>query len=126
MAPKYEDIILDPTSTLIRAVAKGLPTGLIIGGIAGTIAMYIAKWRSEQQEVNSEDSSSPVRPNTGLVPEGITKILLLLLSFFVTIAGIIIGVIYLKRPDAASRQFAVQVFFVTGVGFVLMFLYTLM
>jgi hypothetical protein len=33
-----------------------------------------------------------------------TKILFYVLSFFIPIAGIIIGVIYMQRPDEASKQ----------------------
>lgn len=124
-APKYEDIILNPATTLIRAILRGLPVGLIIGGLTGFIADYVAKRRSEQSEAKLVESLPATQSNGALVPEGITKILLLLLSFFVTIAGIVIGIIYLKRPDTASQQFAKQVFIATGAGFILVFLYTL-
>ena len=47
-------------------------------------------------------------PGYAPAPEGGTKILLLLVSFIFPIAGIIIGVIYLQRPDPASQKFAQQ------------------
>jgi hypothetical protein len=47
-------------------------------------------------------------PAYGPVPEGGTKILLLIVSFIIPIAGIIIGVIYLQRPDPASQKFGRQ------------------
>lgn len=49
-------------------------------------------------------SQSPYAP----APEGGTKILLLVLSFFIPIVGIVIGIVYLQRPDPASQAFARQ------------------
>ncbi|HLB47134.1 MAG TPA: hypothetical protein VJL59_08905 [Anaerolineales bacterium] len=47
-------------------------------------------------------------PSQAPAPEGGTKILLLIVSFIIPVAGIIIGVIYLQRPDPASQQFGKQ------------------
>ncbi|MEM7347855.1 MAG: hypothetical protein AAF485_26780 [Chloroflexota bacterium] len=38
-------------------------------------------------------------------PEGGLKIVLYLVSFFIPIGGIIIGVIYMQRPDEANKSF---------------------
>ena len=41
-------------------------------------------------------------------PEGGMRILLLILSFMIPIAGVIIGVLYLQHDNPASKEFAKQ------------------
>ena len=59
------------------------------------------------------DMSSPA-------PEGGMRIGLLALSFIIPLAGVIIGVLYLQKPDQANKEFAKHAFIAAGVGFVLL------
>ncbi len=110
--------------TAIFGTVTGLITGIIIGGIAGLIAYFGAMKGFVTTEVTANSSEIKVFDGAS-VPEGRTRFLLLLLSFFIHLAGIVIGVIYIKRPDPASKKFAQQIFIATGAGMLIVFLYTL-
>jgi hypothetical protein len=109
---------------VIFSTVTGLITGVIIGGIAGLIAYFGAKKGFVTTEATTGLLEIKVSDGAS-VPEGKTRFLLLLLSFFVHLAGIVIGVIYIKRPDPASKKFAQQIFIATGAGMLIVFLYTL-
>jgi hypothetical protein len=55
-------------------------------------------------------------------PEGGMKILLLLVSFFIPIAGIIIGIIYYQKPDEANKAFGKQALIVSVASIALSFI----
>ncbi len=52
-------------------------------------------------------------------PEGGIRILLLLLSFLIPLAGVIVGVIYLQHDNPASKEFAKHAFITAVASFAL-------
>ena len=110
----YEPIVRNPTIDIFKGSMIGLVTGLIIGIVAGYATDFIFRIPSR----NSLDTPSLGSQKRNYVPTGIAKVLILILSFLISLGGIIIGLNYLKRPDFENQRFAKQVFIVSGAGFV--------
>jgi hypothetical protein len=73
-------------------------------------------------------SQSPFSFNS--VPEGTNRTLLLIVSFIIPIVGIILGVMYMTKPDEASQKFgrhaliaAVSAFVVFTLCFICYFIF---
>lgn len=121
-ARAYGEIEGNPGIDILKGTFLGLLIGLIAGGVAGYIINFIFSIPSR----NSLDTPSLGSQRKNYVPEGIAKILILLLSFFISIGGIVIGLQYLKRPDLENQRFAKQVFIATGAGYILSVFYPLL
>jgi hypothetical protein len=66
------------------------------------------------------NNNTPQPSTVGPAPEGSTRILLLIASFILPIVGIVLGVLYLQRPDEASRHFARQAL-IAAIAFFVVF-----
>ena len=116
--PIYGDVIGHPLVLAIRNVTIIVINAAVLGLVVSQIEKGTLSKKKIQSSTEIDGVVKVHSPSRLLVPQGIWRVLVLILSFTSVVIGLILGLLYFRQSDEKSRLFGQDMVIAAVLGLV--------